>query len=147
MYDNRAVEEAKRKPLVENEYDNPHYLGKVQQKMVATPAGMYDNPGELIGGLSRVYDNPDGVLGRERVSSGSNLYDSVASESPREVVYNNHYVLQHRMMNAYDVPMPSLDSFPRKTDTPRFDDTIYGTGGVGGRAGRMDMSEWRAVFS
>ena len=56
LYDNATVESAAASGSgpKENMYDDPHYLGRVAPKRVltSTPAGTYDNPGEIIPSLS-----------------------------------------------------------------------------------------------
>ena len=129
MYDNRAVEEARSRS---NTYDDPHYLSNAQH-LQRTPAGVYDNPGEILTGLDDqrgVYDNREGVVGK---SEDGRLYDNVAKDKPED-------------MPPTRVRRPPAGS--QRSNTPKFDDTIYAVRrdnengrAIPGRRGLKDLGE------
>lgn len=110
LYDNATVESAAASGSgpKENMYDDPHYLGRVAPKRVltSTPAGTYDNPGEIIPSLSPKGGGEDYT---DIESQPAPLHPPESSSSSRSSA------------GIYDKPaapkQPSL--------LPKFDDTIY----------------------
>ena len=132
LYDNKAVEEAKRNRGESNVYDDPHYLGRVK-RVQGTPAGVYDNPTEIIGAVGRgkggavgkeaVYDNAEGVdLGSRKWSPKAHKRE-FGHEAPP---------LPNRRVSEQEFPPPpnhrrtsNSAVGSRCSRTPKFDDTIY----------------------
>ena len=120
LYDNRQVEKVLSTRLSAsndgvNLYDDPQSLNtKKTTTTSATPAGMYDDPDEIISPLrkgkappSRMYDNPNEIIDSLKKGHGGD-------QNPAENVYDIAADVNGGQRHA---PPPPF--------SPKFDDTIY----------------------
>lgn len=121
VYDNEVVGQHRASPrtrVAENEYDDPHSLGKVPP-VNATCSGDYDNPDEVIEAAKRFRSGMGGD------DTGAQLYDNAASVCDTEARVHT---------TAYSEATPTYETPPEESRTsikwkgshaPKFDDTIY----------------------